>query len=44
MKITDFKTECIKKFIKMMQKWLENWELKQEYLVSLRTEFAIESE
>jgi len=43
MKITDYKTECIKKYIKMMQKWLENWELKQEYLIGLRNEFVVYS-
>jgi len=25
-----------------MQKWLDNWSLKQEYLVNLRKEFTID--
>jgi L-amino acid N-acyltransferase YncA len=35
-KALDFKTKCIIKFVDMMKKWLDNWTLKQEYLVSLR--------
>jgi hypothetical protein len=27
----------------MMKKWLDNWTLKQEYLVGLRKEFAAHS-
>jgi hypothetical protein len=27
----------------MMKKWLDNWTLKQEYLVGLRKEFAVDS-
>jgi hypothetical protein len=27
-----------------MKKWLNNWELKQEYLVNLRKEFGADSE
>ena len=44
MKIANFKTECIKKLTKMMQKWMQNWELKQQVLVSLCTQFAAKSE
>jgi hypothetical protein len=31
-----FKTKCIVKFVDMMKKWIDNWTLKQEYLVNLR--------
>jgi hypothetical protein len=31
-----FKTKCIIKFVDMMKKWIDNWTLKQEYLVNLR--------
>lgn len=36
----EFKTNCIRKFVAMMKRWLDNWTLKQEYLVSLREEFS----
>jgi hypothetical protein len=26
-----------------MKKWLRNWELKQEYLVNLRSEFVLKN-
>jgi hypothetical protein len=32
----EFKTKCIRKFVEMMKLWLDNWTLKQEYLVNLR--------
>ena len=35
-KLGEFKTKCVKQFINHMKKWLNNWELKQEYLVNLR--------
>lgn len=35
-KLLDFKTKCIRNFIANMKKWLDNWTLKQEYLVNLR--------
>lgn len=38
----EFKTKCIRKYVGMMKKWLDNWTLKQEYLVSLRKQFAID--
>ena len=37
------KTESIIKFVKMMQKWVENFELKEEHLGSLRKEFVVAS-
>jgi hypothetical protein len=40
-KVTDFKTMCIRTFIERMQKWVNNWELKQDYLVRLRKESVI---
>lgn len=40
-KFTDFKTMCIRTFIERMKKWLNNWELKQDYLVRLRKESVI---
>jgi hypothetical protein len=43
-KLGEFKTKCVKQFIAQMKKWLNNWELKQEFLVNLRNEFAIENE
>lgn len=42
-KLGEFKTKCIRKFVSNMQKWLDNWSLKQEYLVNLRKEFAAHS-
>lgn len=38
------KTESIIKFVKMMQKWVENFELKEEHLGSLRKEFVVDSQ
>ena len=43
MEIQNFKTNCALKFIGMMKKWLGNWDLKQEYLVGLRKEFAVKN-
>jgi len=34
--LNTFKTKCVITFIKRMKKWLNNWTLKQEYLVNLR--------
>jgi hypothetical protein len=42
-KVLEFKTKCIIKFVDMMKKWLDNWTVKQEYLVDLRKEFAADS-
>jgi hypothetical protein len=42
-KLSEFKTKCIREFVERMKKWLNNWELKQEYLVNLRSEFVIDS-
>ena len=39
-----FKTKCVLNFIEKMKKWLENWTLKQEYLVGLRDEFSMNTE
>lgn len=38
-----FKTKCMQKFIEKMKKWLDNWSLKQEYLVGLRDQFALDT-
>lgn len=38
-----FKTKCVQNFILKMKKWLDNWTLKQEYLVSLRDQFAFDT-
>jgi hypothetical protein len=43
LKLADFKTKCIRKFVSNMQKWLDNWTLKQEYLVNLRKEFLLDT-
>lgn len=43
-KLNEFKTKCIRQFVGSMKKWLNNWELKQEYLVNLRAEFAVDSQ
>jgi hypothetical protein len=40
LKLNEFKTKCITTFIGKMKKWLNNWELKQEYLVNLKKEFV----
>lgn len=37
------KTEAVKKFISMMQKWVENFEIKEEHLGYLRTQYVIDS-
>jgi hypothetical protein len=42
-KLVDFKTNCIRQFVGYMKRWLSNWELKQEFLVNLRSEFAIKN-
>ena len=42
-KAIEFKTRSICKFVEMMKKWLDNWTLKQEYLVGLRKQFAVDS-
>jgi hypothetical protein len=42
-KLIEFKTKCIIKFVEKMKKWLDNWTLKQEYLVCLRKEFSADS-
>lgn len=39
--IIKFKTLCVQNFIEKMKKWLDNWTLKQEYLVRLRDEFSM---
>ena len=41
--VIEFKTKCIRKFVEMMKKWLGNWDLKQEYLVGLRKQFAVQN-
>lgn len=41
--LIQFKTKCVINFIEKMKKWLDNWTLKQEYLVNLRNEFTFES-
>jgi hypothetical protein len=38
-----FKTKCVYNFIEKMKKWLDNWTLKQEYLVGLRDQFALDT-
>jgi predicted nuclease with TOPRIM domain len=43
-RLCEFKTKCIRQFISNMKKWLNNWELKQEFLVNLRNEFLVENE
>ena len=43
-KLIEFKTKCIITFIEKMKKWLDNWTLKQEYLVNLRNQFSVDSE
>jgi len=43
-KLNEFKTKCIKTFVSNMQRWLDNWTLKQEYLVNLRNQFLIDDE
>lgn len=42
-RLCSFKTKCIRQFVGQMKKWLNNWELKQEYLVNLRREFTADS-
>ena len=42
-RLTDFKTKCIRRFVEYMKKWLNNWELKQEFLVNLRKEFIVQN-
>ncbi len=37
------KTEAVLKFIAMMQKWVENFEIKEEHLGYLRTQYVIDS-
>lgn len=44
LRLSEFKTRCIRKFISNMQKWLDNWSLKQEYLVNLRKQFIVDNE
>lgn len=39
-KLNEFKTKCALTFIGKMKKWLNNWELKQEYLVNLKKDYA----
>lgn len=39
-KLNEFKTKCALTFIEKMKKWLNNWELKQEYLVNLKKDYA----
>lgn len=41
--IIRFKTKCVHNFIEKMKKWLDNWTLKQEYLVGLRDEFSMDT-
>jgi hypothetical protein len=41
--VISFKTRCVKNFVDKMDKLLENWTHKQEYLVHLRNEFASNS-
>ena len=38
-----FKTKCVQNFIEKMKKWLDNWTLKQDYLVNLRNQFALDT-
>lgn len=42
-RVTDLKTECVKKFIEMMRKWAEYHEIKRDTLVDLRKQFAVDS-
>ena len=41
-KLFEFKTKCISQYVTEMKNYLTNWELKQEYLVNLRKEFALD--
>ena len=41
-KVVEFRAKCIRTYVSNMKKWLNNWELKQEYLVNLRKEFALD--
>jgi hypothetical protein len=42
-KLLEFKTNCIRTFVKNMKKWLDNWTLKQEYLCDLRVGFSADA-
>lgn len=37
------KTTAIRHFVEMMQKWVQNFEIKEDTLVSLRKEFAFDA-
>ena len=37
------KTDCINTFIKKLEKWVNNYEVKQEFLGNLRKEFVVNS-
>ena len=41
--LLDFKTRCIRQFVAYMKRWLNNWELKQDFLINLRKDFGIEN-
>lgn len=40
-KINRLKTEAIIKFIEMMQKWVQNFEIKEDHFGSLRKDYVI---
>ena len=42
-KLFEFKTKCIRQYVTEMKNYLNNWELKQEYLVNLRKEFVLDN-
>ena len=37
--LNTFRTKCVNQFVYKMKRWLNNWELKKEYLVNLKKEF-----
>ena len=43
-KLIEFRTKCIKQYIREMKNYLTNWELKQEYLVNLGKEFVYDNQ
>jgi hypothetical protein len=37
------KTESIRKFISMMEKWADNFDIKKDTLIDLRKQFVVDS-
>jgi hypothetical protein len=42
-KVNNLKTICVKKFIDMMHKWVDYFDIKRETLIDLRKEFAFDA-